>query len=359
MIVRGIVLCLAAVALAACSSSSSNDGSSTAEDSSTSGAVTSAVGGSLGSSSQNGTVSFNTIRKPLWLQPFFSATAEAGNSCPTLLSTSGCAVSGGVATLTYSNCNFGTSSALWNGYMTVRLSSGSMPACGSFPSPTSVSLERQTSTSGGAAGTVTRVSAGGTTVTVDDTVTTVHANYESDPFDSTGVSGQNIAQFNSGYGSAVAFNASGKRTSVTLAENISATNSGGTQILDHTVAGVVNLTESTSSGITSWTASSGTVTGGACTIGGGGINVYHNLIKMLATTCLQNVTYNTTCCTPVSGTVTTTFAKTAHSYSSGVLGTLDTAMNGKSETLTITGCGTATYTDYAGNSASVKLANCF
>jgi hypothetical protein len=34
-------------------------------------------------------------------------------------------------------------------------------------------------------------------------------------------------------------------------------------------------------------------------------------------------------------------------------------MNGKSESLTFNGCGSATYTDYLGNSATVTMASCF
>lgn len=354
--VFGFVLCFSH-----CSSSSSSSPSAM-EDTSPSGTVSAAVGGSLNSSDSSGTVAIldrhtldRHMMQPLLL-PFFSESALATNSCPTLTTSngSGCSSSSNVALLTYSHCNFGTSTASWNGYMQVDFSPASTTlSCGTFPSPVSDTIRRQYVTSGGvAAATVTRTAASGRVVTIDDTTTGIYDNYQGDTFDGSGASGVTFTTFNSGGGSEVTFDSSGKRTGVTVVEHISGATSGGTTLWDHTVAGSVNISETGSGSSKVWTASAGTVTSGSCS---SGVTVYHNAVKMMGSTCFENVTYSPTCCTPTAGTIVTTFSKTSASPTNAVT----TAMDNKSETLTITGCGTGTLVDYRGDSTSVSLTGCY
>jgi hypothetical protein len=199
-----------------------------------------------------------------------------------------------------------------------------------------------------------RTSAQGNVVTMDDTTSGIDSNYQSDTFNGSGASGLTISTVGvgaKGGAKQVTFNSSGKRTGVTVLEHVSAVENS-TTVFDHTVAGSVTLSESGSGSSSSWSVSTGTVSSGQCT--SGGMIVYHNLVKVMGRTCFQSVTYDTSCCTPVSGTVTTTFSTT--SASSGAISAL---MNGKTESLTFNGCGSATYTNYAGASSTVSMGHCF
>jgi len=72
----------------------------------------------------------------------------------------GCAVSGGTATLTYSNCNFTRANATWSGSQAVAFT-GATPVCGSaFPTAQSQVVRTFPSLT-------TRISSGGTTVQID------------------------------------------------------------------------------------------------------------------------------------------------------------------------------------------------
>ena len=97
-----------------------------------------------------------------------------------------------------------------------------------------------------------------------------------------------------------------------------------------------------------------TLTGGN-TINSGAVVTFHNLAKMKAVSSFSNVMLTPGCCTPTSGTISTTF-----STISGVTPTaLGVALNGTTETLSFTGCGTATYSGLDGTSGPVTLGHCF
>jgi len=351
--------------LSACGGyNSTTTSNTTIEDSSASGAAASAVGGALADSSANGSVSQFRYYSPkaILISPWLSAVANASNaSCPTLVSgaSSGantCASITGGALLYYSSCSFGSSTATWSGYMDITLANASSTVdCIHFPTPTTDTLMRQfVNLSGTQPSTGTRTSASGPVVTMDDTTATIIANYEGDHFDTTGYSTFGYTPFGpgaAGGGKEVVFDGSGKRTSVTVVEQIKAT-AGLVTLFKHTVAGTVNISESGSGSASEWTASAGTVTSGSCT---GGITVYHDLVEMAGNTCFANVKYNTTCCTPVSGTITTTFSKSTQSPTNAIT----TAMAGKSESLTFNGCGSATWTTYAGSTIAVSTNYCF
>lgn len=348
---------LAALGLSGCSGpSTTNSNSNAAEDSSASGAAASSVGGAINNSSGNGTVS--SLDHRFYIHPFLIQVANASTACPTLKSTNSsgantCSSTSNVATLHYSSCSFGGSAATWTGFMEVSFSGSTTLSCGTFPTPTTDTMLRQfVASSGGAAGTATRTSALGNVVTIDDTTSGIQGNYQLDTFNGSGASGFSFTAFNSGGGKEVVFNGSGKRSSVTIAEHLAGATGGGLSLWDHTVAGTVNLSESGSGSSTTWTATSGTVTSGTCS---SGVTVYHNKAKVMGTTCFESVTYSASCCTPTSGTIVTSFSTTSRSGS----GLLATAMNGKSESLTFNGCGSATYTDYAGTSSTVTMGSCF
>ena len=351
------------VALSACSNSDSNSNTTAIEDVSASGAAASTVGGAIQNSAANGTVSVYKIKmtprlptKPIILLPFYAATANAtAPTCPTLLTAntagSGCASTGNVATLTYNNCSFSGASAVWDGFQRVAFSSGSTAlTCGVFPTPTTDTLLRQFVTSSGSASSATRTTNLGTVVTMDDTTATVNSNYQQDDFNGTGTSGVNFAAFNSGDGKKVAFT-SGQRTSVSVLESLVGTKSG-TTTFNHTVAGTVNLAESGSGSTLAWNANVGTINASnQCT---GGITVYHNLVGLMGSTCFQDVRYNVSCCTPISGTITTTFSKTSQSPNKVATNLLA----GVTETLQFNGCGAAVYT-VNGVTETVQVSNCF
>lgn len=148
---------------------------------------------------------------------------------------------------------------------------------------------------------------------------------------------QNIATIhNGGYGLAVSFNAQGARSSINFAHRTVVTN-----WFDHSVVGNLNLSEASASA-TSRTINSGTVT------------VYHNLLKIVGTSTISNLVHKNTCCLPVQGSITTAF--TAGQNVSPT--TLGSKYVGKSETLTFNGCGSATYQDINGNTASITLSRC-
>lgn len=334
------VLILTTMGLGACSKSTNNDSTtaSAPEDTSAMGAAASSVGGAIANSFSGATVELT------------ASSPTTFGTCPTLLTTagSGCANVGSAAEMTYSACSF-MGNAKWSGTLSVSLSSSTAVTCGAYPTVTTDTLRRQfIAASGGVAGTGTRTTGAGTVVTIDHTTAGITANYQSDTFNGSGASGYTGTFFNSGGGSAVHFT-SGKRDKVTILEHLSTS---GLLGWDHTVAGDINITEAGSGTALTWTANSGTVTSGACT---GGITVYHNRVKMMGQTCFASVNYNPTCCTPVSGTITTTFSKTSASGS----GQVATAMNGKSESLTFTGCGSGMYTDYQGTTSAVTLSHCF
>jgi hypothetical protein len=201
----------------------------------------------------------------------------------------------------YSNCSFSGSSAVWNGGVTFTGTAGS---------------------------TVTRVIATGTTRTAaSGTVVTINSTGSSTaltPFSGSGgsalTSGGSTATFTSGTMTGVAIN------------GVNFVTSGYNHLLTTTGGSALSYNSSTST----WT---------------GTIILYHQLAKVVATS-VVDVTMSSGCCLPTGGTIKTTFsvASSSSNYSK---------YNGQTETLSFTGCGTASYTgpeSYSGS--SVTLSHC-
>jgi hypothetical protein len=318
---------LTALLLTACSGGNStggfSSGSAAAEDVSASGAAAGVVGNSLGSSSSTGTVAWTERFRPLL--GLLIEEAHASNACPTVktVAGSGCTQNGNAADITLASCSYGASRATWTGTLEVTLSAGTAVTCGTFPATASIannqSIQRQY-VSGGSPGTAQRTSPFGTVVTVD------HASANLANFDT----GTTIAaSIGSGYGTQVIFDGSGHRKGVEVNERIHSTK------YDHSITGSLTVAES----------------GSTRTISSGSITVFHNLLKVVGTAQFTNVVYNDSCATPVSGTITTTFAAGAHVSPT----TAGSAVVGRSETLTFSSCGNQTLVDVTGRSSAVSV----
>lgn len=308
--------------------------SSASSDESASGAVASAVGGALSGTSSGGSLAIYKMQEQDPVRGFWGVIARAvqptpafaSSLCPTFATTGvGCSASGSSMWLSYSSCTF-QGYASWNGVQKITKSSGTA-TCGSFPNP-------------GANGTLYRqfVSASGsnTPSTVSLTADSWSGVIDNSSANLSNFDGQTIATIqNGGYGAAVTFNSSGARTGVTLGHRTYVSG-----VYDHSVTGNLSITEGNG-------ASSRTVSGT--------VTVYHNLVRVIGTSTLSNLVHEDVCCLPVSGTITTSFSAGTN-VSPTALGSL---LVGKSETLTFTGCGTATYTSAAGKVSSVTLHRCF
>jgi hypothetical protein len=317
------------VVLFATACSKTSNSSSSTDDSSASGAAVAMVGGALSTSASGGTVAFYGRPDPLkdfykkgsqWILPDALAAVCPRPNSPG----SSCSASGGDLWLTDSNCSHNNSSAIWNGITLLSLSSGSA-TCGSFPSINSGTLLRQYVTASGqkTPGVMTRINARGVTVNIDDATSNL-GNFNGDTITTLG---------NGGYGTLVTFSG-GARSRIDIAKREYVTNG-----FDHSVVGHLTVTE----------------TGGASSRTlNGTVTVYHNKMKVIGNAVFTNVTHSNTCCTPVSGTIQTTFS--AGSVTPTLLGA---AIVGKSETLTITGCGTGNLTSADGTSTVVTMNNCF
>lgn len=317
------------LAFISCNKKSTDDTTTTAsEDSSTSGAAASSVGGAIAGSDTNG--------KMAWYSPELSPSsplisallpsAFAATTCPkiTTANGSGCTNASNAVDLTFSSCSHGTSAATWSGTLEVSLSSGTAISCGTFPSPGSgVSIRRQFVSSAGVPGTATRTSAKGTVVTIDHQTSNL-ANFDNQTI---------AANIGSGYGSTVTFNGSGARTAAAVKQRVYV--SGG---FDHSVVGSVTISEVDTTRTVS-----------------GSLTVYHNKVKVVATSTFSNVVYNNTSCVPVSGSISTSFAAGTNVSPT----TLGSALVGKTETLTFNSDGTATLVDYSGTSSTVQLTHCY
>ena len=308
---RRIGLALLAVASAFVLSACSNNGSNTGvEDTSTSGTAAAIVGGANSSTDKAGALSLLTpIHRPPTLAEMFSPIREAlaSSNCPTILSAagSGCTQSSSSeVALSFANCSRG--SATLNGNLTVTGAGGSV-TCGSFPTGlTSVSFGY---------GDIVRTSVAGTRVTIDS---------------SGAVASPSWATGQGGVG--VAFGGGGAKTISVQGVNIEGGN------FFHTIKGGSGIT------LTSNVAS-------------GSVVVYHNLLKVMATSSFSGVTFSpTTCCTPISGTITTSF--------SAITGVATTAagqalISAGQETLTFNGCGTATYAGADQTAGTVIVDRCY
>jgi hypothetical protein len=280
-----------------CGSSSS----SSTEDSSTSGSAAAAIGGSVNGSSSSGTMALNlsshqTMESILaWANPF--QLAYASTSCPTF--------SGSTTTLTYSDCSFSGSSAVWNGSVAYTVASPN------------VTREVTTGT--------TRTASSGTVVTINTTGSGMT------PFTASGasaVSGGTTATLSGSSVTGVAING----------VNFVAASSSGSTLFNHL------LTTSSADGGVALTKSGSQWSGTVVT--------FHQLVKVIATSTLTNLTFSSGCCLPTGGSISTSFNTT---YASS---TFISKYNGQTETLTFTGCGTATYSGPESTATSVTLNHC-
>jgi hypothetical protein len=328
------------MALAACAATTASDQgtsalSATTEDASASGIAAGAVGGALTGANGNGTQALMRFQAPASsslyaalksaLDPFPSALASA--LCPTPRAPeSGCSTSGSAMWLVYDACQF-AGAATWTGTQSLSMSSGAA-ACGTFPNPgANGTLYRQYVQS---AGSTTPGQVALATKSFEGAVDDASANLAN--FDSDALAAING---NGGYGANVSFGATGARDALAIGHHISVTG-----VYDHSVYG--NLAIAESAGATSRTVS-------------GSVKVYHNLLKIIGTAAFNGVVHEDICCLPVAGSIATTF-------SAGV-NVSPTAAGakavGKTETLTFTGCGTATLQSYDGMTSSVTLSRCF
>jgi hypothetical protein len=324
--VRGTFSVAASVALLASACGPKNVASTAAstEDSSVSGSVGETVGGAFNGSA-NGQQAFQEIPVTRWYWSFLFGSdvlASTMGVCPTVSSaTTGCTVStsGGapLATLTYSNCSFSGSQAVWNGSLDLLFPAGTSVSCGgSFPASITGNVVRSFGT-----GTV-RTSASGVAVTVDTVGT------------------QNAIDGHLYSGGAVVHFSGGTRDSLTL-EGVNLIASGK---FNHTLT-----TAPVGSSSTPLVISGGSV------INSGSVTTFHNLAKVVATTTFNNVGFSTGCCTPTSGTLSTTFATEVGTTPSA----LGAKLVGTTETLSFTGCGTGTYSGIDGTPGPVTLGHCF
>jgi len=236
----------------------------------------------------------------------------------------GCAVIGGSMYLTYSGCSFGNSAATWTGVQMIAANVGLV--CGTFPSAGLTGFSRQAVANSGSTtpGMIVRTTVLGTTETIDDATANL-GNFDGDTI------GANIG---SGYGANIAFSG-GKRSGMTVAHHITSAS------FDHSVSGNLTISEASA------TAATRTITGT--------MTVYHNLLRVVGTSTFNSVVHSMNCCQPTGGSVTTTFAAGTNVTPRP----LGLAMVGKTETLTFTGCGTATFTDTAGTTSTVSVNHCF
>ncbi len=320
---------------------SSGNGTSTGnpdtatQDTSASAVVAEVVGGALGASSSTGTLTLNDAihakQDPvfsLWRELSVIPQAMASVVCPSFKSAqnAGCDAGGSSLWIMLSNCVRGSGTTEWNGTEAMTMSSGAA-ACQSFPNPGAsgalytqiVQGDRSTSP-----GTITLTSPEGFHFYLDDeTANLGNFNGDTIPY----VEG-------TGYGRKVTFDASGNRSSLTVADhqwNVGSYN--------HSIVGTVNLSES----------------GSQQTITGGTITFYHNSEKIIGTSTFTSVVHDDSCCVPISVEITTTFS--AGNFTPVGQGT---KMVGKSETLTFTGsCGSATLLNTDGTTQSVTLTRCY
>jgi hypothetical protein len=327
-----VLFCMIAFLVAGCGGGTGTGNPEVVEDTSTSGAVAGAAGNALSNSTASGTLSQLDFKKDktFWTKARsnfdFLPYAQAATYCPTYASASGggCVASSHTMWLTYGDCNFENSETDWRGTQALTMSAGTA-SCGTFPNPGSnQTLTRQfVAGAGSTTPYAASVKSAYGTATVIDNVTSNLANFNNDT----------IAPFlNGGYGSQVGFNSSGARDSILLNYRIS---SG--LLFDQTFDGSLNVSDS---------GSYRTITGS--------IKVYHNTLEIIGTSTFTNVVHTNSCCFPISGTITTQFS--AGSVGPTAAGSLAV---GKSEVLTLTGCGTGTLQSYDGTTTDVALTRCY
>jgi len=318
-----LLLLLSLSLITGCSSSSTT---TPTEDTSASGLIAGTVGGALAFTNSSATVASTFPNSGFDIRTAFLSyfnlipEARASSSCPTLSSAngSGCStVSASLVDLTYSGCTFSTA-APWTGTLQVGDTAGI--TCGTYPSSGIVTRQFVTGLNGSPS-TGTRVSTIGTQVTIDDATANL-SNYAGDSIPVT---------LNGGYDNTVTWTGAA-RSAVTITQLVYSTG-----LFNYSING--SLTVNETSGATSRTV-------------GGVITVYHNTAEVKGTSTFNTVTYQNSCCFPTSGSISTSFASTTTSNATGI------SLNGKIETLSFTGCGTATFTSMTGATSTVTLDHC-
>jgi hypothetical protein len=326
---------LLALTLMSCGGGTGTGNPELTEDTSTSGAVAGAAGNALSNSRSGGTLAMLDFGKKetFWAKTRstldFLPEALASTSCPLYSSAggAGCVASSHTMWLSYSDCSFSGSAAVWHGTQALTMSAGTA-SCGTFPNPgANQTLSRQLVASAGSSTPLiaTVISKYGTATVIDD----ASANLKN-------FNGDTITPFlNGGYGAQVTFNNSGVRSSILLSYRIV---SG--LLFDQSINGSLSVSDATPSV-------------GSQTVNGT-IQVYHNSLQVIGSSTFTNVVHTDGCCVPTSGTIRTAF--TRGTAAPTALGSLAV---GKSETLTLTGCGTGTLTGYDGTVTNVALTRCY
>jgi hypothetical protein len=330
-----MVLLLSAFSVVSCGGGTGTGNPELTEDTSASGAAAGAAGNALSNSGSSGTLAMIDFKAPGAKETFWAKTrstldflpeALAANFCPTYASASGggCTASSHTMWLSYSDCNFENSESSWHGTQALIMSAGSA-SCGTFPNPgSSQTLSRQfVAGAGSTTPLIATVKSPYGTVGVIDNTSTNLSNFNNDT----------ITPFlNGGYGSQVAFNSAGARDSLRLSYRMSSA-----LLFDQTINGTLAVADS----------------GSYRTISGS-VTVYHNGLQVIGTSTFSNVIHKDGCCFPTSGTITTQF--TQGSVAPTAAGSLAV---GKSEVLTLTGCGTGTLQSYDGTTTDVALTRCY
>jgi len=258
---------------------------------------------------------------------------SAAPTCPNFRTTegAGCTSNGETYWLNYPSCQFSTDGATYLGIQAIKMTNPASGAtCGSRPSPTdgqTVIRRLVSAISDPTAATATITSAAAQT-----TIDTASANLTN--FDDATLS----TLSDGGWGVETTFEGIlKKRNHLKLAYRLILTDSAtSTVVADRTIHGDFSIDEA--------------VLAGTLTITGS-LSAYHNLLKIIGTTQLTALTISSSCWLPVSGTIQTTFSAGANvpPTSSG------TARVGKTETLTFTGCGTASLTAFDGTVTTVTV----
>jgi hypothetical protein len=299
----------------------SSDDTNPEVDDSASGIALSLVGGALSGTSSSGTQT---------LTPFLAS--ETCLKPTTAFGSPRCTTSGKTMWLQHLNCNFAGSSLTWSGtaYYQVSGAESTNSSCGTFPvAGNSGTMIRQyvSGLLGVVPSEMSRTNTSGQPTKVDDSSPNLGT------FD---VQHTVATLINGGYGVELRYNSSGARSTVKVLERQYLLGS-----YDYSLEGTLVISETTG-------ASSRTLNGT--------VQVYDNLKKVIGTTLFSNVVHSNACCTPVSGTLTTSFAASTNPVSP----TADGAeMVGKTETLTITGCGTGTLLKTDETTENVLFTQCF
>ncbi len=282
---------LAVMVLSGCAPQSDTDGASATSVTTVSAISAQMIGRALNMTSSNGSYALHSQR-PFYLQmlstgaEMFLPSAFAAGTCLQPATASGsiqCAVSGKALWLDHSACAFGSSSTQWSGTMMLEVSGANSQstACGAFPTA-------------GNSGAILRQFVSTKSLKIPLTLSIADSNMTTVIDDSSA----NLAVFdvshsvsplaNGGYGVIVNLNSSGGRNSIQIAERQYVTG-----VYDYSVEGTLNITESA---------------GATSRVLLGTLNVYDNIKKIIGTVAFNSITFSDACTSPVSGTITTTFA---------------------------------------------------